>query len=334
MTEPKAASQPAKQAYLAGLTQWIKRRETVCTAERDAFAKQIFTQAKSYRQAFRKMLGYPLSDFETTALPMVKVQTIGEENGYTISRMQFEILDGVWMSGLLYQKGNARLPLVIVQHGGEGTPELIAGLYGSTANYNEMLTRVLAQGVHVFAPQLLLWNPECYEVPYDRVELDAKLKRVGSSITAVEVFGITRIMDWLEAQPYVKNFGMVGLSYGGFYTLFTAAADERILSALSCAYFNDSLQNGWADWSWDNAAKTFGNAEIACLVYPRRLCLEVAKSDPLFAYKTAEQEWHRLLSLTESVGQDWLSFVGFAGEHEFCKDDAPLKRLVQDLLQA
>jgi dienelactone hydrolase len=195
-----------------------------------------------------------------------------------------------------------------------------------------MLCRVIKYGVHVFAPQLLLWKEE-YGVPYDRTELDARLKRVGSSITAVEVFGLTRILDYFEDQPYVKNFGMVGLSYGGFYTLFTTACDTRIQSAISCSFFNDRDEIAWPDWVWQNSAYKFNDTEVAALCYPRRLCIQMGNKDELFDYKYTEASFEALKALVKEQGvcDDLFDLIIFDGNHEFCKDDAPIQRLVNDL---
>jgi len=149
--------------------------------------------------------------------------------------MQFTVLDGVKISGLLFkQECNEARPLVLVQHGGWGTPETASGFYGYTGNNNDMLHRVIKYGVHAFAPQLLLWKEDEYEVDFNRRRIDARLKRVGSSVTAVEIFALQKILDYFEQKEYVSEFGMIGLSYGGFYTLFTAAVEKRIKSCISC----------------------------------------------------------------------------------------------------
>lgn len=110
------------------------------------------------------------------------------------------------MTGLFFKvDGEEKKPLVIAQHGGQGTPELISGVYGKTDIYNDMLQRIRENGVHVFAPQLLLWSDD-YNVEFDRKAIDARLKRVGSSITAVEIYRIIRILDYFEAQKYVSAF--------------------------------------------------------------------------------------------------------------------------------
>ena len=332
--EDKETSKKYKQLYLDGLEKLINRRENEYEKERSKYIKDIFKNPKKYREDFKKMLGYPLVGYEKCGLPKVKSEKLSDEKDYSISRMSFEILDGVWISGLLFKRDDKKRPMVLVQHGGLGTPELISGFYGNdTTNYNHMLERVIQYDVNAFAPQLLIWDGAAYELNFNRQEIDARLKRVGSSITAVEVFALTRIIDWFEAQSYVKNFGMVGLSYGGFYTLFTTAVDTRIKSAISCSYFNDRTKIGWTDWTWENAAEKFFDAETACLIYPRRLCIEVSDNDELFIFDDAKNEWNRLKKLCSEVGCDWVDFISFEGIHEFCKFDEPIKRLTDDLIE-
>ena len=189
----------------------------------------------------------------------------------------------------------------------------------------------MSYDVNVFAPQLLLWGAATYQVEFDRVALDARLKRVGSSITALEIYGITRILDYFEVQEYVSSFGMVGLSYGGFYTLFTAAVDTRIKSAISCSFFNSRKDYAWSDWTWFRSAETFSDSEIACLVYPRKLCIEVGRQDELFDIERARAEIERLKEMSRKVNAGWLEIREFEGKHEFCRDEEPLKQLVDEI---
>lgn len=50
---------------------------------------------KKHRDNFKKMLGWPLVGQETNVLPEVASEKLSEEEGYSIYRMQFEILDGL-----------------------------------------------------------------------------------------------------------------------------------------------------------------------------------------------------------------------------------------------
>jgi len=324
-------SKEFKTNYLKGLEDVITSREKQAEIVRKEYAKDIFKAPEKYRSELKEMLGWPLVGYEDDFLG-VETELLSQEDGYSIYRMQFEILKGLKMTGLFFKQNGEKKPLVIVQHGGLGTPELVTGMYGNTENYNDMLRRVIECGVHAFLPQLILWDDK-YDVKYDRKEIDGRLKRVGSSITAVEVFGITKILDYFEKEDYISSFGMVGLSYGGFYTLFTTAIDTRIKSAISCSYFNRRDKYGWSDWVWQNSSEKFDDAEIACLVYPRKLCIEIGDKDKLFDYKYGVESFEKLKELCREVGTDWVEMIVFDGTHEFCKDDGPIQKLVKDLCE-
>jgi hypothetical protein len=321
-----------KQNYVDGLDKVILLRQQEMENVRKEYANDIMLNPEKYREDFKKTLGWPLVDHYDNLPPTVKAEKIAKEDGYTIYRLSFEILDGLEMSGLYFEMDDEKKPLVLVQHGGLGTPELISAFYdGDTANYNDMLERIIANKVHAFAPQLLLWDKEKFDVSFDRVNIDARLKRLGSSITAVELYGLMRILDYFESKDNVTSFGMVGLSYGGFYTLFLTAIDKRIRSAISCSFFNTRDKVTWSDWTWFNFAEKFDDAEIACLVYPRKLCIEIGTNDNLFDVTYGKKSYEKVLELCKDVGTDWLSFITFEGTHEFCKDDAPIKALIDEI---
>ena len=328
--EEKETSKCYKEQYVSGLSALIENREQLCQKNRETYAKDIFKNPESYRNDFRKMLGWPLVDYEQEELFAPTMEKLSDEDGYCIYRMQFEILKGVFLAGLFFKTDTQKAPLVIFQHGGAGTPEFVAGMYGSSEYYYDVIQKLISQGANVFAPQLLLWD-NTYGVDYDRKEIDARLKRVGSSVTAVELHGIFTVLDYFQKQDYVSNFGMVGLSYGGFYTLYTAALDPRIKSAVSCAFFNQRKRYAYSDWTWFSSANILDDAEIACLIYPRKLCIELGNRDDLFSFESGKQEFERLKILCKDVGTDWLRFIEFDGIHEFCSDEAPLIELVKHL---
>lgn len=329
--EEKQQSKEYKADYISGINHVIDARCARAEKIRSDYAKGIFENPEKYRDDFKKMLGWPLVDCPKFEMPAPSCEKLSDEDGYSIYRMRFEILDGLKITGLFFKLDSAgKKPLVVVQHGGLGTPELISGVYGSTGNYNDMLKRTLERGVHVFAPQFLLWQDD-YDVPFNRQAVDAQLKRVGSSITALEVFAITRILDYFETQNFVSSFGMVGLSYGGFYTLYAAAVDVRIKSAVSCSFFNKRDKYPQSDWVWANSAYMFDDAEIAALIYPRKLCIEIGTRDELFDFKYGVESFEKLKAICKNVGTDWVEMKIFDGVHEFCKDDGPLDRLVADL---
>lgn len=330
--EDREVSKINKQEYLAGLEQLIVIREKNAAEQRKKFISGVVEDPERYRREYKEMLGWPLVGHCADTVPNVSSVKLADEDGYSIYRMQIEVLEGVKLSGLLFkQEGEGKKPLVIVQHGNEGTPELVSGFYGSTSNYNNMVQRVVAQGVHVFAPQLFLWHMQNFDVPYDREAVDARLKRVGSSLTAVEVYGITRIIDYFQQQEYVSNFGMVGMSYGAYYTIHTAAIEKRIKAALACSYFCDRDKYLWGDWTWFRSAERFNDAEVACMICPRKLYLAMGDHDNIFDYKNTLASFEDMKRVYGDKIDSWAKLTIFDGNHEFYRSDEDIISLIQDL---
>lgn len=326
--EPLETAKPYKQEYLDGLTRLIEEKQAQAAEARKAYCKDIFSDPEPYRKDLRAILGWPLTEPAPTALPAVTEEKLSEEEGYTVSRLQLEVLPGVKLAGLLFRRnGDTPKPLVLVQHGKLGTPERVSGVYGSTSNYNHMLSRIISHDVHAFAPQLCLWS-ESYAVPFDRDEMDARLKRVGSSIAAVEIYGLMRVLDYFEQQAYVSCLGMAGMSYGGFYTLMTAALDTRLRSAVCCSYFNKRDAVPWSDWVWFGSGLKFDDAQLACLIYPRDFYILMGDRDPLFDYRNTVASYEEARALGPG---EWLHLHIYDGNHEFCKDDAPLEAFLGKL---
>ena len=305
-------------------------------ARRARFSSESFpAQQESLRQEFIAMLGKPLTEYETYSktVPSVTQTRIGCDEMAEIFRIQLEVMPGFFSYGLLFVPHEAiqpKMPLVIFQHGGGGTPELCSDIYGPN-NYNRGLHRVLERGVAVFAPQLLLWNTAAaketmpsYPVPFDRYQVDSHLKHCGSSITALEIFCIRRAIDYLSTLDFLDSsrIGMHGLSYGGFFTLYTTAAEPRICSAYSVASFNDRNCAGCLDWYWFQSSQKFHDAEVAALCAPRQLYLEVGVKDPVFPWEPATNESKHALRYYESFGAaEHIRFNAWDGAHTVSDTD-------------
>ncbi len=332
-TEPKETGNPFRAAYKDGLNEYLRARQKESVRRTAAAAGEILRDPDTWRARFLSMLGHPLTLPEQDAIPNVHATFVVSENGISLYRMVFDVLS-VPLYGLLFvREDGVRRPLVIAQHGGLGTPELCSGLLGGSGNYNDMVQRALQYDVNVFAPQLMLWSADFSDdgTGDNRGELDQGLKQLGGSIAAFEIYAIRQSLNFLSRAPYTDpdRIGMLGLSYGGFYTLYTAAADTRIRCALCSAFFNDRIVYNWSDWVWKDSANLFPDANVALLVYPRRLWITVGRSDPLFDCARAEAEFarlHRVLPDDERV-----RFVAFDGTHEFPRDAAVLDEFMDAL---
>lgn len=343
-SESRAQSRPHRAAMLKQVRHLIAAEQRQAQARRKKFFNPPLTSlaaferaTPAYRQQLRAMLGWPLvnrsndktcSHGALSPCPKVREVPVSEDRLGKISRLWIKTLPGLDTYGMLFvphRKGPH--PLVISQHGGWGSPELCSGLLGPS-NYNDMTRRVLRRGFAVFAPQLLLWNPaEKNQPKFDHARIDRQLKQLGGSLAALELFRLQRCLDALTARPDIQpgRIGMIGLSYGGFYTLFAAALDPRIRVAVSSCFFNNRTKYDFPDWTWFDSANKFLDAEIASLVCPRPLYLEVAKRDQLFDVRPARPEARRVAALYRRLGvAHHFCYHEHCGTHELDKHTAPI----------
>jgi hypothetical protein len=217
--------------------------------------------------------------------------------------------------------GSGPFPFAISQHGGDGTPEYCSGLTGSS-NYNNMTRGVLEKGIAVFAPQLLTWDTGSFGPNHNRDTIDRRLKQTGGSLSALELYRIIRSLDYFAAHKDIdrERMGMIGLSYGGFYTLYAAALDTRLKAAVSSCFFNNRYVYDFGDWVLYNAANKFMDAEVGALVCPRQLYIEVGKKDELFDVKYAGTEAGKLQAVYDKLNiSDSFCYKEFEGCHELDK---------------
>lgn len=271
------------------------------------------------RRDLAAMLGWPLTLPSDVKVPAVREVPVAEDDLGRITRVWIGTLPGVETYGILFRPhGTGPFPLVLSLHGGGGTPEKCSG-FSDSESYHDMTRRVLRRGCAVFAPQLLLWDPEVFGPAFDRVHIDRQLKQLGGSIAALDLYRLRRSLDHLLTRPEIDpaRVGMIGLSYGGFYALFAAAIDTRIQAVVSSCFFNSRQVYDWPDWVWFDAANTFMDAEVAMLVCPRRLYIEVGTKDDLFDVRHARPEAGKVRDVYETLGiPERFVYKEFEGGHE------------------
>ncbi len=325
--ESPTAADPQRLSYHRGILDFIEAQNAPMKLLRassmpaDGFPESI----EEHRRAYCDLIG--LSVLKNDSPPVMHKEYLGEDAFSDIYRVTVTLFGRIPFYGLLFlpkNRGSDPLPLVIAQHGGGGTPGLCAAMHGEN-NYQFMVQRALERSAAVFAPQLLLWNmgtasPTCptHTVPYDRTVIDVQLKRLGTSLLALEIFGISSAMTALSELPRIDGarIGIMGLSYGGFYTLYTMAADPRIKAGFSSAVFNDRDVYAWEDMTFMGSAKRFQDAEVAALCAPRPLFLSVGRRDDVFDYRPSPAEAARILPYYAAFGaEDALRYELWDGGH-------------------
>lgn len=316
-----------RKRYLESVEKFVRKsldeadvqRKRVMTPERFA------SQREELRGQYFEVMGIPKN---CGGVPEAASDFVGEDDMCRIYRLSLRVMEDFCYYGILFvPHGIEKAPLVIAQHGGGGTPESCSDIHGEN-NYDNFTKRALERGFVVFAPQLLVWcfNVETgekfkdYKIEYNRGEIDFNLKQCGMSIAGLEIFCIMRSIDYLVSLEYVNEdkIGMMGLSYGGFFSLYTAAADTRIKAVYSAAAFNDKSHVSLTDWACKNSAYTFHDAEAAGLCAPRRIFVDVGKADIVFDYKYAAEEAERAKEFYNAAGAgDSFRFNLWEGEHRF-----------------
>ena len=320
----------ARNLYYNGIQKVVSERVEAAKQKRRDFIspEKLKGRTEEYRRQYIQMLGWPLTEYrEGTAVPYKK--ELLEETGFVkIYRLRLETLPGMWYEGILYEPTARKegCPLVI-QHPGGGyfVENLIAHGEHKCDQCKNIGGRFLEDGMLMFCPQNLIWNDaeRGINTPADRNRFDVQLKAVGGSMMALEIYNVECTIDYLIAHEKIDEtkIGMMGLSYGGFFTLYASAADPRIKSAfVSCSFFDrfkDPVKMCRPDLFWQDSAFMFGEAEIAALIAPRALYIENGVNDELYPYDQACEEYAETEKYFEVLGaRDKLLFYRSEGVHE------------------
>lgn len=327
--EDVAASNPTRteqarelESYLAELRRDPSRKRALFRPDYRS-PRAYAASTRRLRAALQRALGYPPPGKPDREAP--SFTRVGEDRLGTYYRTRIPVLPGVHAVGLYIVPAGLKgpAPLVVSMHGGGGSPELAT--FNGGANYHDMVRGAVERGYVVWAPQHL-FQADGY--PGDiRQRLDARARLAGTTVTAIEIAKISRGLDVLLKRPEVdpERVAMVGLSYGGFYTLYTAALEPRIKVAVSSCYFNDRADlldrtepGGWADWRFSEGLRLFTDPDIVALICPRALEVQVGVKDELFPIEGARRIAPAAAEPYRRLGLDGrFRYLEFEGGHEF-----------------
>jgi dienelactone hydrolase len=287
-----------------------------------------------YREKFRTEV---IGDFE---LPLLapNVRTRPYQTGD--KTLSYEVLMDVMESGgekvIAYGiltlpkdldlKSGERRPVVVCQHGLEGTPQDVVG-EPHFNSYKAFATRLAERGFITFAPQ----NGYKY---FDLFRMQQfKAQSIGKTLFSIIVPQHRQITDWLAAQPFVDpdKIAFYGLSYGGKSAMRIPPLIDRYCLSICSADFNEwvwknaatdaeSLRYSYANkgeyeiFEW-NLGGTFNYAEMAALICPRPFMVERGHFDGVgpdeqvaFEFAKVRHLYEAKLGLMDRCEIEW--FVG------------------------
>jgi dienelactone hydrolase len=273
------------------------------------------------RANFARQMGFPAPGLALRGTP--RIEKAGEDELGSYQRVWIPVGENIDAHGLLLlpagRKG--RVPLVIAQHGGGGTPEL--ALFRGGSNYHDMIRGALREGYAVWAPLIVMYpfvdRDHGSAIPSTvREDLDQRLRFLGTTLFSVEITKLKLALDYLLKRPEIDpaRVAFIGLSYGGFYAAYAAALEPRIKVVVASCSLRPWSGNDPEVWK-PTGRPTLRPLELIWnLVSPRPVQLQAGKEDKLLPLEGARE-------VVEKTRPAWsanpsnFDYQEFDGSHEW-----------------
>lgn len=265
-----------------------------------------------YREQLAGSYGYPPPMAAKGSEP--RIVYVGKDSVCSIYRIWIGVAEGIEAYGLYMVPHDitGKAPLLICEHGGGGCPEAICDL-DTRVNYHSFGHEAVKRGYIVWAPGLIMrcgygGDPEIEGA--ERNQLDRSLRLLGTSIIGMELQMIiegTKTLVRHRPEIDAERIGMTGLSWGGIYTLLVAALYPEVRVAVPSGNFrgHDVVLNRVDDPRKPvdrNIFNMFGNAQIAGMVCPRPLMVQMGAEDTLFDLDGVRTEAAKAAVYYEKLG--------------------------------
>jgi len=149
----------------------------------------------------------------------------------------------------------------------------------------------------------------------------------GYQTLTLDVCDARRCLDYLQARREVDpaRLGVIGCSFGGTMSMYTAALDRRIKASVICCYLS-TLADALGERGRGNTCgsqflmglRTIGEiADVAGLIAPRACLVQIGRRDSVFAMDDAVGAYRHLERIYRGAGaRGQLKLDLFEGGHE------------------
>ena len=268
---------------------------------------------------------------------------IAETEGFEAFAVEIPVWEGAPASGVLLLPKDLeigeRRPVVVCQHGLEGTPEPIV-TPGVDSPYNSYGARLADLGYIVYAPQ----NPY---IGNDRFRtLQRKAHPLGASLFAIIVRQHERTLQWLSSLPNVDpdRIAFYGLSYGGKTAMRVPALLDGYCLSICSADFNEWVVKctnldrplsylytiEYDMYEWD-LASGFNYAEMAGLIAPRPFMVERGHDDGVAPDEWVAYEYAKVRRRYDQLGIGDRSAITFFNGGHLIKGEETFRFLARHL---
>ncbi|MCA9193354.1 MAG: dienelactone hydrolase family protein [Planctomycetales bacterium] len=310
-----------------GAHRFIESQIAQASQQRSQHWNYDFSSAENYsaslddhRKHLRQILGVVDSrdhaDWETYGNDENPAM-ITETDKFQVFQVRWQVFGPVQGHGLLVQPRPPSLARCILVPDADQEPEELLGM---TSNGNPAPARLLAEsGWELLIPTIV--SRQVRPAPTEQLARAKYTQRewiyrqafhLGRHVIGYDIQRILAGADWLTARSYAANnagpplpLGIAGYGEGGLIAWYTSALDSRFDVTLLSGCFTDS-DLAWSEPIYRNVwsrGSTFGSAELASMILPRRLIIEHspfpqvedhkgALTTPEFA--TVEQQWKKI----------------------------------------
>lgn len=352
---PAANVEEARRAVYEGYESFLRREIAERDRRRVSLWHRDFSNATSYEQSVAPMrarlavmLGFWCPPSERTPVKPDRVEDLGGGEGFASRRWWFEFLPGLRTYAVeMRPAAPGPHPVLLVQHGYSGTPELACGLVAGAneADYSywSMGLRAVRRGYLVLAVKhpsgfgslenVVTGHPDFPDMGrcYGKNRLHRLALLAGGTLFGLDMMATSRGLDLALSDPQADatRVGMYGLSQGGQSALFLSALDTRIGASVASAFFNERLPKligphprppyidcGEEDKFFGDITAAFADADIASLICPRAFAVEAGQGDTSVDFASARREWDRLAAHYAALGMpERTAFLGHASGH-------------------
>ncbi|MFO0878163.1 MAG: hypothetical protein U0840_12505 [Gemmataceae bacterium] len=225
--------------------------------------------------------------------PRARSRLVYDNKNYLGYQVVLDVADDVMAGGILLiptnLKPGEKRPLVVCQHGLEGTPaDTISHETKPYASYKAFSEELVKRGFLVYAPQNPYRGGDRFRV------LQRMANPLGRSLFSYIIAQHEQTLDWLSSLPFVdpKRLAFYGLSYGGKTAMRVPPLVDRYCLSICSGDFTDwprtiasnedrfsYLFTGEYEIPEWNLAHEASYAELAMLMAPRSFMVEAGHRD-------------------------------------------------------
>lgn len=281
------------------------------------------------RDTLKRLIALP----EDRVAVEVDVAEVKSCEGYTRKKITYKVEPRFRVPAyLLIPKRGGEKPGVLALHGHGRGKDDVAGIYRNEVEYQRFIAplnydygvRLAKRGYVVLAP-----DGRCFgELASDGVTctwgFTASLL-LGRTLVGLRVWDAMKAIDVLQSMSEVdpERIGCLGLSWGGTWTSYLSALDERVKTAVISGYFGTFrdmlIERGCCPCQYIPKVRLYADfPDIVSLIAPRPLLIEYGLRDPLYTKSVVLRAYESLKRVYSLLGADEkLAMDMFDGGHMF-----------------